>query len=194
MKILLAALTIFISAFLEYIIPPYPGDTAILLGYFMAGRGDVPFLVVILASFCGSVIGSFASYYIGYRIGSSYFLLRSRWVARRIERLQGWYKRFGGKLLIINRFLPGLRGIFLYTAGMGRLNFCEVAIYSTISNILWLFLIGYVGLSVGTKWEDVKQLFEGYTKILGIIFIVAFLLIIIRRIYLIRRESKTSNT
>jgi membrane protein DedA with SNARE-associated domain len=183
------AFTIFISAFLEYLIPPYPGDTAVLLGFFLAGRGDISLIAAILSSFVGSVIGSFVSYYIGYKAGTSYFLLRSKWVAKRIERLQGWYERFGGKLLIINRFLPGLRGIFLYTAGMGRLKFSEVAIYSTISNILWLLLIGIVGLSVGTNWEDVKRVFEGYTKVLGILFIAVFLIIMIRRIYLMRKES-----
>ncbi len=183
-------LFIFISAFLEYLFPPYWGDTFILWGFFKAGRGDISLIAAILSSFAGSVIGSFVSYYIGYKVGTSYFLLRSRWVSRRIERLQGWYERFGGKLLIINRFLPGLRGIFLYTAGMGRLKFSEVAIYSTISNLLWLFLIGTVGLSVGTNWEDVKRVFEGYTKILGILFITAFLVIMIRRIYLMRKESK----
>ena len=73
---------------------------------------------------------------------------------------------------------------------MGRLRFAEVAIYSTISNILWLLLIGIVGLSVGTNWEDVKRVFEGYTKILGILFIAAFLIIMIRRIYLMRKGSR----
>jgi membrane protein DedA with SNARE-associated domain len=182
--------TIFLSAFLEYIIPPYPGDTAILAGYFMAGRGDISLTAAILSSFLGSMAGSFMAYYIGYKAGTSYFLLRSRWVARRIERLQKWYERFGGKLLIINRFLPGLRGIFLYTAGMGRLSFMEVAIYSTISNILWLILIGFVGMSLGTNWEDVKKIFEGYTKILGVLFIAVFLIIVVRRLILIRRESR----
>lgn len=71
------------------------------------------------------------------------------------------------------------------------MRFVEVAIYSTISNILWLLLIGIVGLSIGTKWEDVKRVFEGYTKMLGVLFIALFLIILIRRIYLMRKESKS---
>ncbi len=190
MKAIFIAIGIFVSAFLEYIFPPYFGDTAILMGYFMAGRGDIPLWLAASASLAGSIAGALTAYFIGYRIGSAYFFLRSKWVARRVEKLHGWYQRFGGKLLVINRFLPGLRGVFLYSAGIGRLRFIEVLIYSTISNIVWLILIGYVGLNVGTNWEDVKRVFTTYTRTLGILFLIAFLIIIARRIYIYGKESK----
>ncbi len=190
MKAILIAIGIFVSAFLEYIFPPYFGDTAILMGYFLAGRGDIPLWLAAAASLAGSIAGALTAYYIGYRLGNAYFFLRSKWVARRVEKLHGWYGRFGGKLLVINRFLPGLRGVFLYSAGMGRLRFIEVLIYSTISNIAWLILIGYVGLNVGTNWEDVKRIFTAYTRTLGILFMIAFIIIIARRIYIYRKESQ----
>ena len=190
MKVILTAIGIFISAFLEYIFPPYFGDTAMLMGYFMAGRGDIPLWVAIVSSLLGSIAGALSAYFIGFRLGTSYFFLKSKWVTKRVERLHGWYNRFGGKLLIINRFLPGLRGVFLYAAGMGRLRFLEVAIYSTVSNVLWLFLIGYVGLHVGTNWEDVKRAFVAYTRTLGVLFTIIFFMIVARRIYTFIKESK----
>ena len=190
MKVFFIAIGIFISAFLEYIFPPYFGDTAMLAGYFMAGRGDIPLWVAAMSSLAGSITGALAAYYIGLRLGSSYFFLKSGWVKRRVERLQEWYARFGGKLLIINRFLPGMRGIFLYAAGMGKLRFRSVVIYSTISNILWLMLIGYVGSNIGTNWEDVKKVFAAYTRTLGILFTVIFIVILAMRIYRVRKESK----
>ncbi|MEW5807130.1 MAG: DedA family protein [Acidobacteriota bacterium] len=190
MQAIITALSVFASAFLEYIFFPYPGDTVMLLGYFLAGRGNIPLWLCIISSFSGSVAGAFTSYYIGYRMGTSYFFLRYRWVARRVERLQKYYERFGGRLLLINRFLPGLRGVFLYAAGMGRLRFFEVALYSTISNILWLILIGFLGLSVGTNWEDVRRVFKAYTGTLGIIFSAIFIVIIIRRLYKLWKEAK----
>jgi len=70
--------------------------------------------------------------------------------------------RFGPRLLVVNRFIPGLRGLFLYAAGIGRMNLRPLAVYSTASNALWVTLLAWGGTRLGTTWGDVRAVFRRY--------------------------------
>src|SRR5262245_64255140 len=121
-----------------------------LLACFLAGTGVLPPIATVLACFSGSVLGALTAYAAGARLGRSYFFLRSSWARMELERLERWLVRFGPRLLAANRFLPGIRGVFLYGAGIGRLPLRPVLIYSTISNALWVAFIAWAGSALGS--------------------------------------------
>ena len=60
-------LFVFGSALLEYLFPPYWGDTFVLLGFFLAGQGVAPPTVIFVAALAGSTLGSLATYQLGQR-------------------------------------------------------------------------------------------------------------------------------
>jgi len=157
-----ALLLIFLLAWLEYVLPPVPGDTTMLFGFFLAGAGALPLRAVAAAAMSGSVLGSLTAYALGARLGRSYFFLRSAWARDELARVEGWFARFGPRLLVVNRFLPGLRGLFLYAAGIGRMDLRPLAVYSTVSNALWVALLAWGGTSLGTSWDDVRAVFRRY--------------------------------
>ena len=155
-------------AWLEYVVPPAPGDSAMLLACFLAGTGLLPMTATVLACFLGSVAGAVTAYALGARLGRSYFFLRSSWAHAELARLERGLQRFGARLLLVNRFLPGIRGVFLYGAGIGRLPLRPVLIYSSLSNALWVALIAWAGASLGSSWDDVQVAFRRYVWVIGI--------------------------
>ena len=163
----LGLLLVGVVAWLEYVFPPAPGDSVMLLACFLAGAGSLPRLGTIGACLGGSVLGAFTAYLLGRRLGHSYFFLRSAWARHELERLERGFARFGARLLAVNRFLPGIRGVFLYGAGIGGVPFREVALYSTVSNVLWVLLIAWAGTSLGSSWEDVQRIFSRYVWVIG---------------------------
>lgn len=168
---------IFVSALIEYLFPPYPGDTLVLGGFLLAGHGQLWLPGTAMAAVGGSIAGALLAYWIGSRFGEAYFLIRKSQRARdRVARLRIVFQRYGPRLLMINRFLPGLRGVFLYLAGMNRMGLRPVLIYSTVSNLAWLILIGVIGLRVGKTLEQARALVRVYSwAILGL-FITLFVL------------------
>ncbi len=155
-------LLVALMAWLEYIFPPVPGDSTMLFACFFAGTGALPLTAVVLACLCGSVAGAASAYGIGARLGRSYFFLRSEWARAELQRLEGGFARYGARLLAVNRFIPGLRGFFLYGAGIARLGWRPVLIHSTLSNVLWVGLIAWGGTSLGSSWEEVRVVFRRY--------------------------------
>ena len=163
-------------AWLEYVFPPVPGDSVMLLACFLAGAGVLPRGATLATCLAGSILGALTAYAIGARLGRSYFFLRSAWARHELARLERGLARFGARLLLINRFLPGIRGVFLYGAGIGRVPLRQVVVYSTISNLLWVLLVAWAGTSIGSSWEDVQVVFRRYVWAIGIglfVYVVA---------------------
>ena len=161
-------LLVVLLAWLEYVFPPVPGDTTMLLACFLAGAGLLPIWATVCGCLAGSVLGAVTAYGLGTRLGRSYFFLRSAWAREELERLDRGLRRFGPKLLLLNRFLPGIRAVFLYGAGIGRVPLRPVLLYSTVSNVLWVGLIAWAGTGLGSSWEEVQGVFRRYLYALGI--------------------------
>ncbi|HEU4401808.1 MAG TPA: DedA family protein [Candidatus Polarisedimenticolia bacterium] len=182
-------LLVVLMAWLEYIFPPVPGDSTMLFACFLAGTGMLPLGAVVAACLLGSVAGAGSAWAIGRRLGRSYFFLRSDWARHELGRLEAAYRRYGPRLLAVNRFLPGLRGFFLYGAGIGRLDGREVMIYSTLSNVLWVGLIVWGGTSLGASWQEVRLVFQRY--VYGIAAVLA-LYAVVTLVQLRRRRRRAA--
>jgi len=165
-------LLVALLAWLEYVFPPVPGDSTMLLACFLAGAGVLPPIPTVCVCFLGSVLGAMTAYAAGVRLGRSYFFLRSSWARMELERLERWLTRFGPRLLAVNRFLPGIRGVFLYGAGIGRLPARPVFLWSSLSNALWVALIAWAGTRLGSSWEEVQAIFSRYAWGIGILFAI----------------------
>ena len=184
---------VLLLAWLEYVFPPVPGDSTMLFGFFLAATGALSMPAVTAAALCGSVLGALTAYALGARLGRSYFFLKSAWARDELAKVEGWFGRFGPRLLAINRFIPGLRGFFLYAAGIGRMDLRPVAIYSTASNVLWVGLLAWGGASLGTTWNDVREVFQRY--VWGIaVFVGLYVVLTIARSRRRRRAAITPSS
>jgi len=167
-------------AWLEYVFPPAPGDSTMLFAFFLAGRGALPLPAVVTVALAGSVLGAMTAYAIGARAGRGYFLLRSEWARGELLRIEGWFARAGAWLLLLNRFLPGVRGFFLYAAGISRLGVRRTLVYSTAGNVLWIALIAWGGTSLGSTWDEVRVVFRRYVWGIAIVLAIYAVLTVVR--------------
>jgi membrane protein DedA with SNARE-associated domain len=187
-------LLVALLAWLEYVFPPVPGDSTMLLACFLAGTGALPPVPTVLVCFLGSVLGAMTAYAVGARLGRSYFFLRSSWARMELERLERWLTRFGPRLLALNRFLPGIRGVFLYGAGIGRLPLRPVLIWSSLSNALWVAFIAWAGTSLGSSWEDVQAIFGRYVWVIATGFAIYVVVSLVRARARRRQDAATSSS
>jgi membrane protein DedA with SNARE-associated domain len=175
----------------EYLFPPLPGDTVMLFGFFLAGHGDLPFAWVLASALGGSMLGAEVAYSLGDRLGHSYFFIRrSRLAAAALPTLERYFQRFGVGMVLVNRFLPVLRGFFLFAAGMGKMPRGATFICATLSNVAWILLIAWVGHRFGTSWDRLQGIFRTYVSILGVLFLAYTTWTLIR--YRMRRRPHSS--
>ena len=177
-----------LSAFVENVFPPVPGDTITAFGAFLVGARGVSFWGVFLSTTVGSVAGFVCLFWIGARLGRPYFLKRDRGVfrVRDILKVEALFHRYGSLLVFLNRFFPGIRSAIAVVGGISRLPLRRVTVLAFLSAAIWNLAWIWMGYTLGHNWEVVRErlaaLHGRYTLAILILVGLAALAILLRRI------------
>jgi membrane-associated protein len=147
-------LILFLIIFCEtgLVVTPFlPGDSLLFVAGAVAAGGGMNvhllFAVLALASFSGDNtnywIGRFAGPRIFSRQGSVLFN------PAHLDRTHRFYEKYGGKTVLIARFVPIVRTFAPFVAGMGRMTYAHFAAFAFAGAILWIGLLVYAGYLFG---------------------------------------------
>lgn len=163
----------------EYLVPPFPGDSIALFGVVLAAGAGYSVAGVYVALNLGALAGGMAAYGVGRWIAErrehrTPRFLRGQQVRRAIDRVIARFERHGAAYLAINRFVPGLRSVFFVAAGMARLPAWRVAVFGTLSAMVWNALLLGAGWAVGANYDELERWVRTYTyAAFGVLALVA---------------------
>ena len=123
--------------------PFLPGDSLLFAVGALAGRGLMNVWVLWMLLTLASILGDALNYTIGRKIGKAAW--NSRWIRKEhLERTQLFFQRHGGKAIALSRFMPIIRTMAPFVAGISAMDFRRFFFYNVIGGICWvtLFLIG----------------------------------------------------
>jgi membrane protein DedA with SNARE-associated domain len=171
---------LFVSAFIENIFPLAPGDTVTVLGAYLVGRGSLGLIPVIATTVSGSLAGFMTIYYIAYTRGQAFFTAHLHRILseKHVRRAQRWIERYGDRVILINRFLAGLRSTVAVFAGMSGLRPRRVLLYSLVSILVWNGILIYAGFLVGSNWCVVIGFLKTYNRIVWILILFVLFVVI----------------
>lgn len=189
----LGIVIIALSALIEYVVPPFPGDTITLLAAVLITAYDWSFPMVFGAVMAGSIAGSMAAFYVGgwlerrrmRRAGATPdAALPEREVSERamIGGLVNRFRRHGAVYLVINRFLPGVRALFFVAAGMAGMRARAVLLYSALSALLWNLCLIALGSMLGANFDTLLAWMKKYTAAMWLIIGSAIMVWMVRLI------------
>jgi membrane protein DedA with SNARE-associated domain len=136
-----------LGGFLEFVFPPFAGDTLVFLGFIAAARGQASFLLTFLVALTAGTAGAAVAYWLGGRLGGLPLLKGRPAREARLRRTGRALERYGWPLLLLNRFLPGIRGLFLPLAGIARIPLVRTHVAVLIGNALWLGMLAAAALA-----------------------------------------------
>jgi membrane protein DedA with SNARE-associated domain len=148
-----------LSAYVENLFPPIPGDTITAFGAFLVGTGRLSFLGVYVSTTLGSLLGFLSLFWVGDLFGRRYFIEKDyRFLkADQIRRAEAWFSKYGPFLIAMNRFFPGIRSAIAVSAGISKLKPIRVGILALLSCAVWNLLWIWLGYVLGTHWETVEE-------------------------------------
>lgn len=152
--------------------PFLPGDSLLFAaGAVLASTPDgmnvhALFLLLVAAS----VLGNALNYTIGRFIGPKIFHSHSSWYfnKKHLDRAHQFYEEYGGKTIIIGRFMPIIRTFVPFVAGIGTMSYRKFFLYNVVGAILWVGSLLYVSFWFGNL-PLIKQHFS--TIIIAIIIV-----------------------
>jgi len=168
--------------------PFLPGDSLLFaVGALSAGSALNIHLVVIIL-LVAAILGDAVNYQVGKYIGPKVFEKKDSKIFRQsyLKRTQDFYDKYGGKAIIIARFVPIVRTFAPFLAGVGEMTYPKFFSYNVIGAILWVGIIAYAGYFFG-ELEIVKNNFS--LVILGII--IVSVLPAVYEIWAARKDSRT---
>jgi membrane protein DedA with SNARE-associated domain len=179
-------LFIFLSSVIENIFPPYPGDTVTFVGGYLAGTGRLTFPLVFVSAGLGCLAGAMLLYLLGRSKGRKAFLKNGRWILDKehLKKVEIWFKKYGEKVLVLSRFLTGVRSVVALAAGVGNVSTRKMIVYTSISIVLWNGIIVFSAFKVQQNWREILEMIQIYNKVvLAIVVLVgiAWLVKVLRK-------------
>ncbi len=146
-----------LAAFVEYVFPPFPGDTAVAGGAVLVAAFGWPVAPVLLATTAGALLGAWLDFALGRWFVRSGRLDRLSPERRAvIDRISARMRRHGAIYLAVNRFLPGIRAFFFVAAGVAGLRTGPVLAWAGLSAVAWNGLLVGLGFGLGAQVDDLE--------------------------------------
>lgn len=160
-------LALFAACFIENIIPPFPGDSFIVVagGLVALGRLELgPTVAVILA---GGVSSVMLMYWFGRHYGRALFLRKNYrfFNADDVNRMEHRLEKWGGLVLISSRFIVGLRSAVAVAAGVAHYYPFRMFVYSLISYIAFVSLLIFLAMELVEHFDTLEQYIHTYNII-----------------------------
>ncbi|MDZ4744520.1 MAG: DedA family protein [bacterium] len=182
-----------IVCYIENLVPPSPSDVLLLFCGTMVGIGTVGFVPLLIASTLGSVGGFATTYWIGRKYGRR--LVDSGRIPfikpESIAKVERWFEKYQGLIIVVNRFLAGTRGVVSFVAGLSRLPFLRTTLYCTLSATAWNALMIWLGMLFGKNWRVVESYIGTYGWVITGIIAVLIAWWLIRRWRASKAKNKT---
>src|SRR6476659_4679978 len=125
--------------------PILPGDSLLFAIGALAGAGALNLVGVQCTLLAAAFCGDNTNYWIGYFIGPKLFKGQSRLLNRKyLDKTHAFYERYGGKTIIIARFVPIVRTFAPFVAGIGAMSYPRFIVYNVVGAVVWvmLFVLG----------------------------------------------------
>ncbi len=142
--------------------PFLPGDSLLFAAGAMAALypDDLNVVALLVLLSIAAVLGDTVNYAIGRWLGPRAFTI-DKWFLKHehLERTQRFYERHGGKTIVLARFVPIVRTVAPFVAGVGRMNYPQFLFYNVVGGLAWVLICTLAGYFFG-NFPVVKENFE----------------------------------
>ena len=175
---------------------PVPGETVLILAAIYAGTGRLNIWLVGLLGFCGAVIGDNIGFAIGHFGGQPLIKRYGRYIFltdARVDKATGFFQRHGGWIIIVARFIEGLRQANGIIAGISGIHWAKFLLFNAIGAALWVAVWTCIGYFSGSHINPIYNTASRYSVYLAVAVGVLLLALIARHVARARR-ARTPNT
>lgn len=136
-----------------------PGDSVIFTAGFLASQGFLNIYLLLAILFIAAVLGDNVGYWFGEKVGPMIFKKEdSRFFKKEyVNQAHDFFEKYGGKSLILARFIPVVRTFVPIVAGVGKMTYRKFFFFNIIGGFLWTIGLGLAGFFLGQVIPDADR-------------------------------------
>jgi membrane protein DedA with SNARE-associated domain len=151
----------------ETVFPPIPSEAILPLAGYLAERGELHLVAVVLTATAGSVFGAQLLYEAtryGGRPFALRFLKRARIGEEKLAESERWFEKRGPVVVLIGRCIPGARSLVSLPAGLLQMRRLTYFVCTLVGSLAWNSVLVGAGYLLGTQWERVSDVIAPLSK------------------------------
>jgi membrane protein DedA with SNARE-associated domain/membrane-associated phospholipid phosphatase len=161
-----------------------PGEFTVLLGGAVASQGDVSLPLIIAVTWASAFAGDSVSFMLGAHLGRDFLVRHGRRVGitpERLKQVETYFARYGGRTILIGRFIGLVRALAPFIAGSSRLRYRAFAPYSILGTGLWSTALILLGYFFARSLDKVTNIVGTGLLVFGIVVGVIVAVVVVQR-------------
>lgn len=149
---------IFLIVFAEtglVVLPLLPGDSLLFAAGAFCAKPETGLNIHLMALilFVAAVLGDTVNYWVGAKIGPAVFKREdSFWLRKKhLDKAHAFFEKYGGRAIILARFVPIVRTFVPFIAGVGRMTYSRFLAYNVVGGFAWIYFFTYAGFFFGNQ-------------------------------------------
>lgn len=156
--------------------PVLPGESLLFTAGLLHDKLDLPLPALVLGTVAAAFVGAQIGYFLGAKWGRRFFKPDARILkTAHLEKAEHYFTNYGGRSLVIGRFIPFVRTFIPLAAGIARYPYTKFVFFNTLGALLW----GAGFLVVGALLGNVPFIHDNLSVILAVIIVVSVLPVVI---------------
>ena len=158
---------------------PVPSEIVLPLTGYLVYQGRLEFWAAVAAATLGSLVGTIVDFGIGYYLGRPAVLRFGRIIRLKEHHLittERWFAKYGSAAVLFARFVPLLRTVIAFPAGVAKMRIGKFLAYSTVGIVIWDIILIYLGYLAGQNASSIISTLDAVFPSIGLAAIVGLIL------------------
>ncbi|OIO81819.1 hypothetical protein AUJ84_00275 [Candidatus Pacearchaeota archaeon CG1_02_32_132] len=175
---------IFLGMTIESSFFPFPSEIIMIPAGILIQRGEMSFLLVLLAGLLGSLVGALINYYLALYLGrkvvnklvSRYgnFILLNK---EQLEKADIYFNKHGEITTFIGRLIPGIRQLISIPAGFTKMKMSKFLTFTVLGTGIWSLILIMIGILFGENYLLIERNIKLILVIVSIVIIAAYIIL-----------------
>jgi membrane-associated protein len=167
-----------------------PGDSLLFVSGLFAADGKFNLFILLSTVFVAAVVGDAVGYFSGLKMGPHLFKRPKSLLFKpsHLQKAHAFYEKYGGKTIIIARFVPIVRTFAPIVAGAAQMPYRTFVVYNVIGGFLWVFSMILGGYFLGRAFPFLREHLE------IVVIVIVMLSLLPAVIEIIRSRRKKAQT
>ncbi|MDO9470485.1 MAG: DedA family protein [Nitrosomonas sp.] len=151
---------IFLLMLVESSFIPFPSEVIMIPAGYLASKGEMNMIAVILCGILGSLLGALVNYYLAIKLGRPLLIRYGKYVMfkeHNLQQMEDFFARHGHISTFTGRLIPMIRQYISIPAGLARMNLPIFCFYTGLGAGIWVIILTLLGYFIGENEMLIKE-------------------------------------